>query len=335
MRKIFTILLLTNLAHSYVPSVESLFRNNGNSEISSNTVVLNMKIEKLKIDSEEAEKKSLANSSLNTFDKGFFKLLYVNEENKNNVKLLQLSYKDQEMKPTDINGMKYVDHFNKFPFAKGVESTEQGLFYSLMSTLVLNDGFMMINFLRSRGVSVRYNEEIINKDKVDVLLKYKDYLNAVNRDKDLKTTVTSPLTPENEDQRLKVRGLLKAPFFKETVSVKRVKEKNTFYWKVETDNFSAKFDNESRNLVEMELNTTWGSIAISCKDYILFDGVHEFPKYIYYKDLQGQYFKIEMVSMKQFTQTENSFQKNFSKYQDNLSENKSDEIKVLKPSFLL
>jgi hypothetical protein len=200
--KTFKALILLSVsvtsAFAYIPSVESLFRNSGNAEIQSNTTVINLKIKKLTVEGEKSQTEvkpimnTEAQAQIEEFQQGQYKLLYTVDEKSKKSMMVQVSYTSEEMKNEQVDDFLFFPTFKKFPETRGVDATQKGLFYSLMNSLALNDGFMMVNFLRSRGVSLRYNEEIINGEKVKVLNKYKDYLRIVKNDKELKETIPSP-----------------------------------------------------------------------------------------------------------------------------------------------
>jgi hypothetical protein len=333
--KLLILFLVSLNAHSYVPTVEALFRNGNNAEIKSNTIVGNFTVKKISGETTPPPVQEGQELQTRDFTEGHVKLLF-SKDDKEKIKLLQLYYTSPDMKLDQISEIKSFPTFKTFPKVRGLEATEQGLFYSIINTLILNDGYMMVDYLRSKGVSVRFNKEIINNDKVGLLGKYKEYLTVVKRDKDLKETLPSPLSPPDEDELSKVRGILKSPFFKESPIIKRIRQKNAFYWKVETDNFTALFSNEKRNLEQVDIQTTWGTITVYCKDYMLFNGVHEFPKYIYYKDLKGDFYQVQLLSLKHFEDTPQKYNNRLETYMRSLEKNKeAGELFVVKPSFIL
>lgn len=321
---------------AYIPSVESLFRNGANTEIEGSTVVVNLHISKMITGEEKAvQETNQETAKLKEFKDGYYKFLYLQDFSNDSVKMVQVGYETENMRVNEITSLRSFNNFVKFPFSKGVESTEQGLFYSLLQSLALNRGDMMISYLRSRGVSVKLNKDLLNKEKAALLEKYMLYLKKVKDDPSLNESLESPLDPKNEEQRVSVKEVLKQPFFHESSIVKRVKERSSFFWKVETENFNAKFENETRKLQTLELQTTWGSLAIQCKDFLVFDGSHEFPKYIYFKDFQGNYYQIRMLSMKQFDENKSSFETRYTNYRKSLSENKKEDGLVFTPNFIL
>ncbi|MBL7664107.1 MAG: hypothetical protein JNM93_03150 [Bacteriovoracaceae bacterium] len=235
------------------------------------------------------------------------------------------------MKPEQIREVNVVGNLNNQVNQKGIEGVEKGLFYSILNSLFFNDGEMIVGFLRSRGVGIRFNKEVINKPKVKLLEKYKDFLATTHS----ANAPGSPLAPADETARTQARALMKEPFLVESPLVKRIKEKDKFYWKVDSDNFSAYFTNEKRAFERLDLHTSWGNLTVYCKDYMLFDGVHEFPKYMYFKDLNGVFYQIEWLSIKYYSSKEDN-SKSTEKYLEALKKNQETERELFfKPSFIL
>ncbi len=56
------------------------------------------------------------------------------------------------------------------------EDAEKKFFYSLLASLVNNNGDMMIEFLKDMGAPVRKNSELIDKEQLYYLGKYVKYL---------------------------------------------------------------------------------------------------------------------------------------------------------------
>ena len=86
------------------------------------------------------------------------------------------------------------------------------------------------------GVPVKLNNEIINREKVEYLAAYKQYLVAINKDRTSRKTETNPLRPEDATAREKAESVMNEPMYvgktKDLRTRFRAHHDNGFLWEM-------------------------------------------------------------------------------------------------------
>ncbi len=343
MKKIFCgmILLFGSLggqkAFGYFPSPESLFRNASNPEISQNAVVANFEIEKVSgvvgqglqavYGAEEIElDKSARNPKL------YLKLVYSFNKGRA-TKLTQLIYRSKSFASSSLILLKTLPSFGNLILRGGVEDIEKGLIYSVLNSLLLNDGKMMLDFLRKQGIDLPPNSQLVNKEKLALLVNIQKYYQKIKYNPALKESLPSPLKPPQYQKRQEVQKLLTANFFNQDPSVKLLRKGSDFFWMIQKPRFQSFHTNDDRKLVSIELTSRAGKLELYCQNFRAFDGAYQFPQVMYFKDLKGQFFKISMISMDYFNESPQSESKRLTKYRQALAKN-SRASHVAIPSFI-
>ena len=154
-------------------------------------------------------------------------------------------------------------------------------------------------------------------------------------DEQAKEELQNPLKPDSEEGKLNVKEALRSTFLINDGLVKRVREKNKFYWDLVSPFVYARFDGENHKLKKVVLTTEQGKIEIDCYNYILFNGKLEFPEIIYFKDLSGQMYEIKMSKMYSIKDAPGAFNKRLRNYEKTLNKNPEKNSEIIKPSFML
>ena len=310
-------------AMSYRPTVESLFRNGSNGDIGQNSVVANFVLKKKEIEVDSSDE------MLKEQPKEFsYKFIFGNE--KKNPKLVQASYLGPTITPQKMFEVDYYPSVSATGLRLGDEDYEKNFFYSLMLSLVNNQGQMMVNFLKKVGVDVKSNTERVDKEQLYYLGQYMKYLKEATEEEPGK----NPLEPESPEAQEKIKEVMQRPFLTPSPLVKRVKEGQDFYWELKTDKAYARFSHDDHKLLELEVRTPQGVLSAKCFNYILYGNEMQFPEMVLIKDLSGDEYILNMKKMTNFQDSPENFIKRITTYKKHISENEMEKPQV-SPSLIL
>lgn len=297
---ILILLLTTTTAQAYRPTLESLFRQGSNLEVIDKTVAVNLNILHTKTQKEEIESSVEATSPeaaaeepttnsltehLEELQKNYaLKLFFYNTDQK----VMQIEYVNAVQANRNITQFK--EYSNDFTQTFSKVGDDQKVFFAVLNVLLNNNAKLMIETLKSFGAPVLSNEELINKDKKELLTKYKEYLVAVKEDKD-NPELKNPLRPEDEEEIVKVKEVMKQGFYNEDQLVKRVKRGRYFTWQVDHESLLVRFNN-SNLLRELKFSTPTGEYHILCGTYRTFKSGMKFPQKVSIKTPGGDEFEI-------------------------------------------
>ena len=332
-----SLILQTQIVYGFTPTVESLFRNGSNGEIDQKTVAANILIESLvKDESTEVEESQSRGSdlglNLNLPKYTSLKLLFFNEGQRH-PKLIQLDYIDSSFANNKRVSLHYKNSARLSSLGIMEENIDGRFFYSVMSSLLNNDGSLMVELVKSLGSSIKYNKELINQEKYQLLGRYKKYLEKkiqTNEDQEIK----SPLVSEDSDKQSLINEVMKQKFYHESTNVKQLKEGDEFYWVVSDSVITAKFNDKNRHLKFIKLKTPSGNTEMVFRDYILYKSVHEFPREILFKTSLGREFKISLKKLSVFEDSSDQLSRRIQGYKKSIQENNIQKAQ-LKPPFLL
>jgi len=317
------ILLFTANSFAYKPTVESLFRNGSNGEIGQNTVVANFLLKRKVTEAQSSDEtlKSLPNEFS-------YKLIFGNE--KKRPKMVQVNYAGPTISSSKMIDVSYYPAVSFSGLRLKNEDVEKKFFYSLMLSLVNNQGYLMVELLKDIGVGVQSNRERIDKEQLYYLGQYMNYLKTDTEEENKE----NPLAPENPEAQEKLKEIFKRPFLTPSSLVKRVKEGNEFFWEIRTDKIFARFSHDDHKLLEVELKTENGIINAKCFNYILYGKEMQFPEMVLLKDLNGDEYILNMKKVTNFTDQADNFIKRITEYKKSLQENET-EKPILRLSFTL
>ena len=176
---------------------------------------------------------------------------------------------------------------------------EQMLTYALFSMLTANNPRGMKNFLNQTSPDFRDNLSLINGAKQNLYRQYQSYLYKIKRDSSLKNQITSPLLPEDPERRAKVRSLMQEPLIKSNGQVSLLKENNDFLWKVNLKNIQMFFSKNKHQFKRLRFDNGISKFSIVAANYLLLDGVHEFPSMFRFSDhVNNTYYNVSVKSLK-------------------------------------
>jgi hypothetical protein len=311
----------------YIPTAESLFRNGNNVDIGTNTIVGIMNIDKINVlPTSELTNERISRNAIKVI---------IGHDEINKQKLIQVDYRDGIVADTTINRIHNYQNFNLSSMGLLASNrVEAAIFYSLLSSLLTNNSTHMIDLLKAIDGDFRDNRDLINKDQENLLRQYRYYLSRLSKDED-NSDLSNPLEPESEEAREKVKTIMNTSFLINNGQVKRIYEKNKFYWDISTEKIYARFDGENHRLRRLVISMGEDKIEVDCYHYIIMGGGIEFPETIYYKDLSGQMYEIKMTKLMSIQDNQQSFTKRLQNYNKSLNELKNTNLELIKPQFVL
>lgn len=305
---LMTFIISTNA--SAVPTVEGLFRNVNNKEPSGNLIVVTAMVSKMEIvPTVGMIDETVAESTQVQKKPAFYKWL-ISLEKENSIDIIQVSYDDQSLKEDTVTASKYFPDLKKI--IENDSSLERGMFYGLMSVLVLNDASVLKNILNKYSQGFVSNKELMSKEKISLYQRYKAYLEQRQNDEAL----VSPLEPEDQEKQTYVKETLSAPMYKDAGNVSLSREASELYWKVDLKSITALFGNEDHRLRRVEYQSPLGDLRVIADEYVLFNGSHELPKTVIYKDMAGVNWRVQFTGLSHLNTRSTPFTKRAQDYAD-------------------
>lgn len=323
-------LFFTSFAEAYVPTVESLFRHGSNPDVTANGISLTFMVRKIKLG--ERTGSALTDVSLLKDSKAedYFKLFFNKKDEL--LKVAQSRYNSSNFSEGSLIHKIYYPNFTAFTIKPSPVEAQKGIFFGLINALALNDGAHLVNYLKTLGVPVRLNDELINREKVEFLATYKRYLALIAKDRNAKKTEMNPMKPTDPAARERVDQIMDSPMYVDTGHVKLAKDEGNIAWVVKAKDFEGVVSYKEREISRIKFKSPAGDFEIICKDYWLADGVHSFPKYILVKTLNGEQFQLETLNLRHYNEKEDDMVKRLRNWDQILKGKESTE---LRPEFLL
>lgn len=325
MMSIFTLIILITSAFAYVPTVESLFRFGSNPDVTQNEVVINLSIKKI-----QSGEKEVSGSLVTSDEDQFYKIYLTNLGE--HLKIGQVRFKNASFLDSTIEHKVYSPHLDSSTLKPTAEFAPKGIFYGMLNSILFNNGSLMVNYLKSLGVPVRLNSEIINREKVEFLASYKRYLHLINKERGSKKVEANPMRPEDSAGRDRAQAIMDEPMYVDTKHVSLTKDEHGAAWSVIATGFESTFAYNSREIKKIKYKSSLGDFEITCKDFWRANGVHFIPRYILIKTYSGQNYQVEILGMRQNTEKEIDVIRRVKSWEDLL---KGKESLEGRPEFLL
>jgi hypothetical protein len=307
MKKIIALSLvcLSLACQAAVPTEEGLLKNLNNAEVQGNLITI-----KTMIQNTSPAVGSVSESEQPKAD--YYKLI-LSFENPNQISFLQIGYSNAQMQNSQIRDVKYIPDF--LSAIKKEKTPEKGLFNAALMMLSSNHSQGVEAFLEKSGTKIVRNKDILNEEKMKLLRSYRTYL-ANNKGKG---DSNSPLNPTDLTNKAKVLELFRANTFIRSKNIELVKADNEFMWLVDWKSVKGYFTNEERRLRKFEYTTPESIVKLEAQDYILFNGVNEFPKYIHLRDSKNQTTKIQVLSVETKMNREKKLAERFEEAQKSIA----------------
>lgn len=330
MKKLALLLaIISTSALAYVPTVESLFRHGPNPDVSANGVAITFVVRKAEAGAKPQGQESSLVAEAKSED--FYKMFFTKVSN-DVMKVAQTRYENNTFSEASLMEKIYYSNFSAFTVKGSMEESEKGLFHAMLRSIVFNDGHFMVGYLKSMGIPVKFNSEIINKEKVEHLAEYKRYLVAVSKDRNARKNMTNPLKPEDAAQRGKIDAVMEEPMYVDQKQVKLSREDGEMSWLINAGQFDAVVSYKNREISKIKYRSQLGEYEIQCKDYWLANGTHAMPRYILVKDYKGENYQIEVLNLRHYLEKEADLVNRLKKWDTIL---KGKESTDPKPPFVL
>lgn len=303
---------ITN-SNAAIPTVEGLFRNINNKDIDGTIAVISFKIE----EQPSMATEETSSSEASELSKTKYIKIFLSVENQQRIEYLKIEYNGQGMSNSGVSNVSYYP--NILARMKLDKTIERELFISMMNMFALNDSRGISQFLTRYNSDYIPNKSVLNEKKIVLYNKYKSYLKKVNENKDLKDELMSPFKHEDPEKNLEIKQVLKDSMYIKSNNVFLHKVGKKYFWKVNLDTTDALFENNSLKLKQVEFNNGGGTIDLRVGEYILFDGVHELPKIVYFKDLLERIFKVRILKYKLFSKLTKTIQDRYLEMKEELA----------------
>ncbi len=322
-RFLLVLTFFSTQAIAFVPTIESLFRHGSNPDVTANGVTFTMAVKKLNASGEGEAGTEKAED---------FYRIFLTRGTGDSIKLAQARYSDSTFSETSLVHKIYYPGFSPYTLKPAVEQMEKGIFYALVHSLGYNNGSHMVNYLKTLGVPVKLNNDLINREKIDYLASYKRYLLTINQNRAAKKTESNPLRPEDAAARDRVEAVMNESMYVDTKQVRLSKEEGDMAWLVDAGPFSSVFAYNSRDVMKVLFKSAAGEIEIVCRNYGLLNGTHRFPKTILIRDFSGDSYQIEVTDLRHYNEREEDIVRRLKKWDQIL---KGKESSLPRPDFLL
>lgn len=319
--------LVSSSLYAFIPSVESLFRHGSNPDVTANGVMVTFSLKKMVTQSDLNEKESEELTKQTNFYRLFF-----TKVNSETMKVAQVHYENASFNDTALKGKVYYPNFTAYTVKGMPEDAMKGIFFTSLRSIIFNDGTFLLNYLKTAGVPVKLNNEIINYPKREYLNSYKRYLSAINKDRASKRSEPNPLKPEDPVAREKVDTTMNEPMYLDQKQVKLATENGEVAWMVNAGPFEAALSYKEREIQRIKYKSQLGEFDIYYRDYWLANGTHAVPRLIVVKDYKGEMFQLEILNMKHYLEKESDLILRLKKWDSIL---KGKETTHTSPPFLL
>jgi len=330
MKWVLVFVCLSTSALAYVPTVESLFRHGSNLDVTANGVNVTFVVKRLEAGAKDPQKKGDESLLAETKSEDFYKMFFT-KVGSGATKVAQTRYDNSSYSEGSLLEKRYYPNFNAYTIKGTPEASEKGIFQAMLHSMIFNDGALFVNYLKSLGVPVKLNSEIINRKKVEYLAAYKKYLIATNKDR-TKKPETNPLKPEDLSEREKVEQIMRESMYVDQDQVKLSREGGQMAWLITAGPFEAVISYKQREIQKIRYKSQLGDYEIICKDYWLANGSHALPRYIMVKDFKGEAFQIEITNLRHYPEKDVDIANRLKKWDGLL---KGKESLEPKPPFLL
>jgi hypothetical protein len=330
MKALIFALFISFSSYAYIPTVESLFRHGSNPDVSTNGASFNLVVKKITLgEKKTAEINDAAN--LNGESKEEYYKVYFSRTT-DGLKVAQTRSTNSHFSEASLLHKVYYPNFNAFTVKASSESAERGIFYGLLHSLAFNNGAHIVSYLKSLGVPVKLNNEIINREKIEFLADYKRYLISVKQERGLRKNHVNPLKPDDSAARERAHAIMGGSMYSDTKQVSLSKDEGQIAWVVSAGQFEAAFSHKERDVQRILYKSSAGDFEIICKDYWHATGTHSVPKFLLIKTFNGQQFQVEISNLRHYSEREEDLIKRLRNWDQILKGKESAEIR---PEFLL
>lgn len=311
-------LFLSLAVQANIPTVEGLFRNGDNPELTGDTVALNVVIEETQAQVESVEMVQMQEAQSTdeqplerAKQQSFYKLIFSVTKGQP-LSLIQVRYTGPQLETNQVIDVKYFENLER-TFAQET-SFNRLLTFSLISMHGLNRSTGFNELLKRFARDYKPNSELVNQEKRKLYSRYKQHLSE-------KSEGPSPLAPEDPDQMTVVKEVLKSRFYDNTKKAKLIRTNNEFLWEVNLDTVKAQFSHDKRMLKKMNITNFNGEVQVDVGPYFAANGSFQLPSFILVKHSSGEEAKLSFSGYQDFNSRNKRFSERVTDYEKYLQGN--------------
>ena len=317
-------------ALAYIPTVESLLRHGSNPDITANAVSISFVIKKIGV-AQKTENKNEESLLNEVKSEDFYKIFYT-KVGHDVFKVSQTRYDNSNFSEGSLLEKHYFSNFTPYTNKGSVEESEKGILNGMLISMIFNNGSFFVNYLKSLGLPVKLNNEIINRQKVTYLASYKQFLVASSKDRSSRKKEVNPLKPDDQAAREKIDQVMSEPMYVDQKQVVLSRENGEMAWLISAGQLEIVVSYKERDIQRIKFKSQLGEYEINCKDYWLANGTHSLPRFISIKDYKGEMYQMEILNLRHFIEKESDLISRLKKWDGIL---KGKESLQPKPPFLL
>lgn len=321
---------LASSVHAYVPTVESLFRHGANPDVTANGLSLTLVVKKILPGEKPGTSVHDVSLLKNEKAEDYYKIFFTKFGD--NLKVAQTRYTSSNFSEAALEHKIYYPNFSAYTIKPNIEQAEKGVFFGLLHSMTLNNGAHLVNYLKSLGVPVRLNTEIINREKVEFLADYKRYLVIISKDRNARKTEVNPMRPDDSAAMNRAEEIMNEPMYTDMKQVKLAKDEGTVAWTVNAGAFEAVVSYRNREVQKIKYKSAAGDFEVICKDYWLANGTHALPRFMLIKSFSGQNYQVEITNLRHYLEKEEDLIRRLKNWDQVLKGKESTEMR---PEFLL
>jgi hypothetical protein len=216
-------------------------------------------------------------------------------------------------------------------FANG-ENIDGELFYGVLEFLLNNKPTRLMGVLQRIDSKISMNRNLVNSSKLNLLKKYKKYLEDVKEDKE-DTSSNNPLRSSSVEEQAAIDEIYSQKLILRDDQIKRIKLGDEFYWIVDNENIFIKFSSDHQ-IKELNLRTPQGEVELLFGDYVVFGANLKFPEFIIFKTSLGKTYEIKPTKYSMFDENLEAHSKRKQRYQKTINTN-NHEPSLFWPEFLM
>jgi hypothetical protein len=310
LKNIFLCLWIVNVAFSYAPSADMLFRHSGNAGYSASSTAVQLKI------------KELATQKI-----FFSKIIFSELEKKS---YLEIAYYEKSFAESELTGaVKFADLT-----LNSLKSSDEMsmLFYSIMQMYLRNMNSLMLETFQKMGIGIKNTAKTINPDKKKLLEQYLSY--ARRKAKHRAGDGDSPFFTTDPAKKIATENLMSESFYNNQIPAVLLKVGNKFVWQVEKDGLKAQFDQVSRRMTLLEYSNREKRLTFVPLD-VLFFGPFVIPRKMVVSENDIPKYDIEFSDASSFSDQLSSWSTRFAQWEKLSSSKNKQALFSQLPSFLL
>ncbi len=283
------------LSASAAPTIEGLFRHGNNADVTQHAVVLTMAVEELPTE----VTKELSPPR-------FVKILFIKAGGRYD--LTQIDYADKKFSDNSVVGV--VQKNQLLTEVRREDISGKVFFYSLLGSLTFNDSTLMNAFMKGHVAGYKTNRELMNKDKVELLKKYKDYLIAVSEEGGSVKDAIKATKEGDAEERKKALDVISAGVYDKSDRVHLTKNENGFFWLVDLEKIKLQFTNEEHQFKNAVAEfSDEQKFEMEAGEFAKLNSVHDFPRTLSFKDASGNLYRMVFSGMTYINESSAEYQK--------------------------